>query len=177
MKPNARGPVREAIRLGRMLCSLLPEEPENLGLLALMLLHHSRHQARMVGGVLVTLEEQDRAVWDRAAIREGIARLEAALAFRRPGPYQLQAAIAAVHAEAATPSDTDWRQIAALYQRLHEFAPTPVVALNRAVAIGMSQGYGAGLEEINKPGETLASYYLLHAARADFLHRRLSELG
>jgi RNA polymerase sigma-70 factor, ECF subfamily len=161
----------EAIRLARMLCAMLPDEPESEGLLALMLLQHSRHRARTAQGRLITLDEQDRSLWDDAAIREGVALTEAALARRQPGPFQLQAAIAAVHAEAQRAEDTDWRQIAALYERLYECVPTPVVALNRAVAIGMSSGYAAGLGEIDRLHETLGSYYLLHAARADFLRR------
>ena len=165
----------EAIRLARMLCSMLPEEPENLGLLALMLLHHSRERARMSDGTLITLDEQDRSLWDRDAISEGISLIESALTFRRPGPLQLQAAIAATHAEARTANDTDWQQIAALYMRLYDFMPTPVVALNRAVSIGMSIGYADGLAEIEKLSGSLGSYYLLHAARADFL-RRLNRL-
>ena len=161
----------EAIRLTRMLCGMLPEEPENLGLLALMLLQHSRERARMRDGMLVTLEEQDRSRWDRGAIMEGMALMDAALEFRRPGPFQLQAAIAALHAGAPASQDTDWQQIAALYTRLYEFMPTPVVGLNRAVSIGMNSGYAAGLAEIEKLSESLGSYYLLHAARADFLRR------
>jgi RNA polymerase sigma-70 factor (ECF subfamily) len=167
------GLCAEAIRLSRLLCDLLPGEPENIGLLALMLLHHSRRDARMSDGALVTLEEQNRSLWDRAAISEGLALLEEALRLKRPGPYQLQAAIAAVHAEAATPEATDWRQIAALYAKLLEFGPTPVVALNHAVAVAMSGDLETGLQLIDELGAAgaLDRYYLFHAARADLLRR------
>jgi RNA polymerase sigma-70 factor (ECF subfamily) len=165
----------EAIRLGRLLCELLPEEAENIGLLALMLLHHSRKDARMAGGALVTLEEQDRSLWDREAIAEGSSLVEKALRLRRIGPYQLQAAIAAVHARAAAPEATDWRQIAALYGMLREWNPSPVVSLNHAVAIAMSAGLEAGLARIDEL-DGLDHYYLFHAARADLL-RRLDRRG
>ena len=163
----------EAIRLGRVLCELLPTYAENLGLLALMLLHDSRREARMDGGRLVTLEEQDRSRWDRNEIDQGMALVEEALRIGPVGPYQVQAAIAAVHAEAETPQGTDWRQIAQLYSRLLEFTNTPVVALNHAAAIAMSVGFEAGLRQIDRldaSGE-LAEYYLFHAARADILRR------
>jgi RNA polymerase sigma-70 factor, ECF subfamily len=167
----------EAIRLGRVLCDLLPREAENLGLLALMLLHDSRRDTRMAEGMLVTLEEQDRSRWDRVAIAEGVALLETALAMGRgtvrAGPYQLQAAVAALHAQAATPGETDWQQIALLYERLLECIPSPVVALNHAVAVAMSVGIEEGLARIDRLGAagTLDSYYLFHAARADLLRR------
>jgi RNA polymerase sigma-70 factor (ECF subfamily) len=165
----------EAIRLARTLVLLLGEEPETLGLLALMLLHDSRKQARVnERGELVPLDEQDRSQWDRTEIAEGIALVEKALRLGRPGPYQLQAAIAAVHAEAASGADTDWKQIAALYRELARAQPTAVVLLNRAVAIAMSGEMERGLaliDEIGSPGE-LERYYLYHAARAD-LSRRL----
>ncbi|HEV1286700.1 MAG TPA: sigma-70 family RNA polymerase sigma factor, partial [Bryobacteraceae bacterium] len=135
----------EAIRLGRVLCELAPSEPENLGLLALMLLHDSRREARSVDGRLVTLEDQDRSLWDREAIAEGISLVERALRLGSPGPYQLQAAIAALHAEAATAAETDWRQIAALYERLLEMNPSPVIALNRGAAVAMSGRLAEGL--------------------------------
>jgi RNA polymerase sigma-70 factor (ECF subfamily) len=164
----------EAIRLGRVLCAIDPQDPEGLGLLALMLLHDSRRLARVdVAGALVTLEEQDRSLWDRAQIDEGLTHIEAALRMGRIGTYQLQAAIAAVHAEAASPQQTDWQQIAALYNVLARVNPSPVVLLNRAVAVGMSEGPARGLElidELDSSGE-LERYHLLHAARADLLRR------
>jgi RNA polymerase sigma-70 factor, ECF subfamily len=161
----------EAIRLARTLSEIDAPEPENTGLLALMLLHDSRRQARVDGaGMLVTLEDQDRSLWDRAEIREGLALVEAALRRRRPGPYQLQAAIAAVRAESATAAATDWRQIAALYSELAWIAPSPVVLLNRAVAIGMSEGAEQGLALIDALS-SLDNYHLFHAARADLLRR------
>jgi RNA polymerase sigma-70 factor (ECF subfamily) len=164
----------EAIRLCRTLCALLPDEPENLGLLALMLLHDSRRDARMnKQGKIVTLEEQDRSVWDRESIREGVTLLKRALHMRRAGPYQLQAAISAIHAEAASPAQTDWHEIAAIYERLMQLAPSPIVALNHAVAIAMSEGLERGLEQIDHVGESgrLQDYHLFHAARADILRR------
>ena len=164
----------EAIRLGRTLGELLPDEPENLGLLALMLLHDSRRGARMDHqGRLVTLEEQDRTLWDQERIREGIALLRRALGMRRAGPYQLQAAIAAIHAEAATPAETDWQEIAALYQELMRLTPSPIVALNRAVAVAMSEGLERGLAQIDQLGASgaLEDYHLFYAARADILRR------
>ena len=169
----------EAIRLGRVLCELLPREPENLGLLALMLLHDSRREARVGGGRLVTLEEQDRSLWDRARISEGLAIIEEALTRGPVGPYQLQAAIAALHAQADTPRETDWHQIAALYERFLAIQNTPVIALNHAVAVAMSAGLEDGLHRIDALGSQgqLDNYYLFHAARADILARmrRLKE--
>ena len=135
----------EAIRLGRLLDELLPQQAENIGLLALMLLHDSRRAARVIGGELITLEEQDRSLWDRDAIREGSALIERALRRGPAGPYQLQAAIAALHAQAETAEDTDWRQIAALNERLLELNPSPVIALNHAAAVAMSVGIEVGL--------------------------------
>jgi len=164
----------EAIRLGRVLCAIDPKDPEGLGLLALMLLHDSRRLARVdAAGALVTLEEQDRSLWDRAQIDEGLTHVEAALRMGRVGPYQLQAAIAAVHAEAASPQETDWQQIAALYNVLARVNPSPVVLLNRAVAVGMSEGPARGLELIDELGSSgeLERYHLLHAARADLFRR------
>ena len=164
----------EAIRLRRVLCTIDPKDPEGLALLALMLLHDSRRQARVdAAGALVTLEEQDRSLWDRAEIEEGLGLVGAALRMGRVGPYQLQAAIAALHAEAVTPADTDWRQIAALYGVLARLQPSPVVRLNGAVAIGMSEGPGRGLALIDELGATgaLDRYHLFHAARADMLRR------
>ena len=164
----------EAIRLGRVLRELLPLEPENLGLLALMLLHDSRRAARVSSaGELITLEEQDRSLWNRSQISEGVQLVEDALHLHAAGPYQLQAAIAALHSEAATPAETDWRQIASLYGELSRRMPTPVVALNHAVAIAMSEGLPRGLELIDGLGASgeLDDYYLFHAARADILRR------
>ena len=164
----------EAIRLARTLCELLPGEPENTGLLALMLLHDSRRDARTdKQGRLVTLEEQDRSLWDRERIREGVTLVEQALRARRAGPYQLQAAIAALHAEARTPAETDWRQIAALYQELLRITPSPVVALNHAAAVAMGESLELGLARIDHLGESgeLDDYHLYHAARADILRR------
>ena len=161
----------EAIRLARVLSELLPGDSESLGLLALMLLQHSRRDARVMGGRLVTLEEQDRSLWDRAGIAEGLKLVDAALAWGRPGPYQVQAAIAALHAQAETPEGTDWRQIRALYRRLLGMTDSPVVALNHAVAIAMGGELAEGLERIEELGGLLEGYYLFHAARADILRR------
>jgi len=164
----------EAIRLGRLLCAIDPQEPEGMGLLTLMLLHDSRRNARVdAAGALVTLEEQDRSLWDREQIAEGLGYVETALRLGRIGPYQLQAAIAALHAEARSPAETDWPQIAALYGELARINPSPVVQLNGAVAIGMSEGPGRGLaliDELGASGE-LERYHLFHAARADMLRR------
>ncbi len=164
----------EAIRLARILHELMPGEPENAGLLALMLLHDSRRLARAnSAGELITLEEQDRSLWNRSQIEEGIALLQRALRQHAPGPYQLQAAIAAIHCEAVRADDTDWPQIAALYAELARLAPTPVVALNHAVAVAMTDGYDRGLAMIDQLGNEggLEQYYLYHAARADLLRR------
>jgi RNA polymerase sigma-70 factor (ECF subfamily) len=164
----------EAIRLGRLLSELMPDEPEALGLLSLMLLHDSRRAARIDrAGELVTLEEQDRTLWHNEAIAEGCKLLDRAARLRRPGPYQLQAAVAATHAQAPTAADTEWREIVILYERLSEIAPTPVVLLNRAVAVAMAEGPSAGLplvDELEQRG-TLSDYYLLPATRADLLRR------
>lgn len=163
----------EAIRLGRVLCELLPREAENTGLLALMLLQHSRRDARVLNGELVTLEEQDRSLWDRGAISEGLMLVEKALSLGPAGPYQLQAAVAALHAETANSDDTDWPQIAALYEKLLEMNPSPVIALNHAVAVAMNGRLEAGLNRIEALGRSrqLDRYYLFHAARADLLRR------
>ena len=173
-----QGLSAEAIRLARVLARLMPSEPEASGLLALMLMHDARRSARLdPAGDLVTLEDQDRSLWDAASISEGVRVLEAALGQGRPGPYQVQAAIAACHATAPTADATDWAQIAVLYERLAEFLPSPVVELNRAVAVGMARGPAAGLvlvEELEVSGK-LAGYHLLPATRADFL-RRLGRL-
>lgn len=164
----------EAIRLGRLLLDLLPE-PEIMGLLALMLLHESRRAARTAETKeLVLLEHQDRSLWNQNHIREGVGLIERALASRRFGPYTLQAAIAAVHAEAPSTLETDWAQIVALYDLLLRADPSPIIALNRAVAVAMRDGPAKGLELVDAllaSGE-LTNYHLAHAARAD-LYRRL----
>jgi RNA polymerase sigma-70 factor, ECF subfamily len=161
----------EAIRLAKLLAVSMPDEPEALGLLALMLLHDSRREARTGGdGELVLLEEQDRGRWNRAQIEEGKRLLERALSFRRPGAYQLQAAIAAVHASAARPEETDWPQIAALYRELVSVDPSPVVELNRAVAVAMATRPEEGLALVERI-QGLDRYHLLHAARADLLRQ------
>jgi len=168
----------EAIRLARVLVTLMPDEAEAGGLLALMLLHDARRPARLdAAGDLVTLEDQDRSRWDPASIGEGVAVLEAALRRGQPGPYQIQAAIAACHATAATAADTDWAQIAGLYSQLARFLPTPVVSLNHAVAVGMAQGPEAALPLVAalEASGKLAGYHLLPATRADML-RRLGRL-
>jgi RNA polymerase sigma-70 factor (ECF subfamily) len=173
------GLCAEAIRLARALAGLMPDEPEALGLLALMLLHNARRVTRTdAAGDLVTLEDQDRSRWDRAEIEEGTSLLEAALRRVRPGPYQVQAAIAACHATAADAAGTDWAQIALLYERLARLVPSPVIELNRAVAVAMADGPQAGLElvaAIEAAGD-LEGYYLLPATRADLL-RRLGRPG
>jgi len=163
----------EAIRVGRLLVDLLPE-PEASGLLALMLLQESRRASRAsASGDLIRLEDQDRSRWNRELIAEGVALVERALGSRRFGPYTLQAAIAAVHAEAPSARDTDWQQIVALYDVLARLDPSPVVALNRAVALAMRDGPAAGLavvDAILARGE-LKDYHLAHAARADLCRR------
>ena len=164
----------EAIRLARTLVELMPDEPEAAGLLALLLLQDARREARTdAAGDLVLLEDQDRGRWDRAEIEEGQALLDRALRAARPGPYQVQAAIAALHDTAVSAADTDWRQIAALYGRLGVLAPSPVVELNRAVAVAMADGPAAGLAILDAlAGERrLDDYPYLHAARADLLRR------
>jgi RNA polymerase sigma-70 factor (ECF subfamily) len=170
----------EAVRLGRVLCHLMPAEPENLGLLALMLLQDSRSRARIDSrGELVTLEHQDRSLWDGEEITEGVGLVERALLMGRPDTYQLQAAIAAVHAEARTAAETDWPQIVALYRELMRLNSSPIVALNHAAAVAMSEGPASGLELIKQLGidGKLDSYYLFHSAQAELLRRlnRLSE--
>lgn len=161
----------EAIRLGRVLVALLPASAEARGLLALMLLHDSRRAARLnTAGELVLLDEQDRTRWDQAKIQEGIAMLDEALALNDPGPYQVQAAISALHAGAASPDATDWPQIAVLYDTLARMTPSPVVEVNRAVAVAMAQGPMAGLALLHRI-EGVENYYPYHAARADLLRR------
>ncbi|HVV22737.1 MAG TPA: RNA polymerase sigma factor [Pseudonocardiaceae bacterium] len=169
-----QGLTAEAIRLARVLAELMPDEPEALGLLALMLLHDSRRAARTdAAGDLVTLEDQDRSTWDRAEIDEGVRVLDAAIARHQVGPYQLQAAISACHCTAATAGDTDWRQIALLYGEMAKLTPSPVVELNRAVAVAMADGPAAGLALVDTLADTgaLAGYHLLPATRADLLRR------
>ncbi len=166
--------AREAIRLGRLLATLLPDEPEVLGLLALMLIHEARREARTgPAGELVPLEEQDRSRWDGAAISAATSLLDRALLLRRRGAYQVQAAIAALHATAPSAADTDWTQIALLYGVLLRLAPSPVVALNEAAAVGMAHGPEHGLARLAALGgsKELAANHLLPAARADFLRR------
>ena len=160
----------EAIRLGRMLRMLMPD-PELDALLALMLLHDSRRNARMSDGDLVLLADQDRTLWDRAEIDEGRALLQSSLRRSTPGTYALEAAIAAVHADASIASDTDWRQIVILYDRLYALHPTPVVALNKAVAISMADGPSAALPLVEALSDSLDGYHLWHATRADLLRR------
>jgi len=160
----------EAIRLGRVLVELMPNEPEVIGLLALMLLAHSRRAARLgAAGDLVRLADQDRRLWDRGLIAEGQALVRRSRSFSRPGPYQLQAAIHAVHSEAAAVTDTDWRRILQLYDQLLALAPGPVVALNRAVVVAEVDGPAAALALVEPLA--LGQYYLFHAVRADLLRR------
>jgi RNA polymerase sigma-70 factor (ECF subfamily) len=169
-----QGLCGEAIRLTRTLITLMPDEPEAMGLLALMLLHHARRDGRVdAHGDLVLLNEQDRSLWDDGAIAAGDNVLNAALRLGRPGPFQIQAAIAACHAQAIRASDTDWAEIAALYEQLLAIMPSPVVELNRAVAVSMVEGPGAGLELLSaiEPDGALAGYYLLAATKADLLRR------
>jgi RNA polymerase sigma-70 factor (ECF subfamily) len=160
----------EAIRLGKLLAVLMPDEGEVVGLVALMLLQDSRREARTAGGELVLLEDQDRSLWDERKIEEGLRLLDRAISLRRPGPYQLQAAIAALHAQASTPEETDWPQIVALYAALEDVTGSPVVSLNKAVAVAMVWGPDAGLLAVDRVSG-LDEYHLLHAARADLLRR------
>jgi RNA polymerase sigma-70 factor (ECF subfamily) len=169
----------EAIRLTRVLASLMPDEPEVLGLLSLMLLHNARQASRLdTAGDLVTLELQDRSAWDQAEIADGVKTLEAALRRGQPGPYQIQAAIAACHATATKAADTDWVQIAQLYGQLARFRPSPVIELNRAVAVAMADSPAVGLSMVDSLAASgaLTGYYLLPATRADLL-RRLGRRG
>jgi RNA polymerase sigma-70 factor (ECF subfamily) len=174
-----RALTTEAIHLARVLTRLMPQEPEPRGLLALMLLVEARRATRIQDGLLVSLEQQERSRWDRTLIDAGVALLDQALELRRPGPYQVQAAIAACHATVPDPESTDWPQIAALYAQLERLAPSPVVSLNRAVAVAMADGIKAGLalvDELDDSG-ALSGYHLLPATRADLLRRdgRLDE--
>jgi RNA polymerase sigma-70 factor (ECF subfamily) len=169
-----QGLCAEALRLARTLARLMPDEPEVLGLLALLLLHDARRAARVdEAGDLVPLEDQDRARWDRAAIDEGLELLDGALRRGEPGPYQVQAAIAACHASADAPTATDWAQIAALYRELVRMVPSPVIELNRAVAVAMAEGPEAGLQVVEALAASgaLPDYRLLPATRADLLRR------
>jgi RNA polymerase sigma-70 factor (ECF subfamily) len=160
----------EAIRLGRVLAALMPDEPEVLGLLALMLLIEARRPARTgADGALVPLPEQDRSLWERGLIEEGQAIVRACLRRNAPGPYQIQAAINAVHSDAPDAAATDWRQILALYDQLTAFDRSPVVLLNRAVALAEVEGVDSALSVVDEL--PLDTYYLLHAVRADFLRR------
>lgn len=159
----------EAIRLGRLLVELMPDEPEAVGLLALLLLSESRQPARSTDGELVLLRDQDRSTWNRELIEEGQAIVRACIRRGRPGPYQLQAAIQAVHADAGSFEETDWPQIVTLYDRLFSVMPTPVVALNRAIAVGEVAGASAGLDMLEPIAPELETYHLFHAARGTML--------
>jgi RNA polymerase sigma-70 factor (ECF subfamily) len=159
----------EAIRLGRLLAELLPEESEVLGLLALMLFIDARRDARTAAGSFVKLTDQDRGLWNQTSIEEGRDLLRICLARKRPGPYQLQAAINAVHSDARSTADTDWLQILALYDQLMAIAPSPVVALNRAVVVAEIQGAHHALRLVD--AIELPQYHLFHAVRADLLRR------
>jgi RNA polymerase sigma-70 factor, ECF subfamily len=162
----------EAMRLARVLVELMPDESEALGLLALLLLSESRRAARVAAdGTLVLLADQDRRLWDRALIAEGQALVRACLRRNTPGPFQIQAAINAVHSDAASAEDTDWTQVLALYDQLLAVAPSPIVALNRAVAVAEVAGPGAGLAAVDVLGDELARYLHFHATRADLLRR------
>jgi RNA polymerase sigma-70 factor (ECF subfamily) len=162
----------EAIRLARTLVELMPDEPEAIALLALMLLHHARRDGRVdADGAVVTLEDQDRSRWDREMISEGDALLLRALRRERPGPYQVQAAIAACHATAPSAADTDWHEIVLLYVELTRMTDSPVVALNRAVAVAMADGPSVGLPLVDALADRLDGYPYLHATRADLLRR------
>lgn len=161
----------EAVRLARALVDLMPDEPEAAGLLALMLLSDSRVPARSSGGDLVRLADQDRSLWDSALIEEGQNIVRGCLRRNRPGPYQLQAAIQAVHSGTGSFEETDWPQIVTLYDHLASLMPTSVVALNRAIAVGETEGPDAALLEIDELSEDLNSYHLMHAARGEFLMR------
>jgi len=173
---RSRGPLRkEAIRLGRALVEMMPDEPEVAGLLALMILNDARMPARLVDDVVVLLRDQDRTAWDTDKIKEGQAIVRACIRRNRPGPFQLQAAIQAVHCDARSFELTDWPQIVTLYDQLFAVTPTPVVALNRAIAIGEIDGPRKALERLDDVADQLANYHLMHAARAE-MFRRLGEI-
>ena len=169
---NRQELCKEAIRLGHILVSLLPDSAEAHGLLALMLLHDSRREARLnAAGELIVLDEQDRSRWDQEKIREGVAILDRALALNAPGPYQVQAAISALHAEAPTAEATEWHQIAALYDTLATMTPSVVVEVNRVVAVAMAYGADVGLQMLLRLQSQADGFYPYHAARADLLRR------
>ena len=162
----------EAIRLARLLLRLFPAEPEIMGLTALMLLQHSRSRARLdAQGEIILLEDQDRSLWDGKLIAEGLALIDKAMRHRRPGPYQVQSAIAALHSRAATPAETDWAGIDALYQTLERMQPSPVVTLNRAVAIGKVSGPEAALQLIEPLADRLSGYFHFFGAKGAFLQQ------
>ncbi len=161
----------ESLRLTRALVALMPDEPEAAGLLALMLLNEARVPARRIGDEIVLLRDQDRSLWDRALIQEGRAIVRACVRRGQPGPYQLQAAIQAVHSDAASSADTDWPQIVSLYDHLLELLPTAVVELNRAIAVGEVDGPTAALADIDAVTSRLEEYHLVHAARGEMLRR------
>ena len=168
---EARDPLcAEAIRLARLLLRLFPAEPEIMGLVALMRLQHSRSRARFdAEGCAILLDDQDRALWDRTAITEGLALIDKAMRHRTPGPYQIQAAIAALHARATTPADTDWAGIEQLYAALERLQPSPVVTLNRAVAVSKASGPAEALEIIEPLAEALGGYFYFHGTRGALL--------
>jgi RNA polymerase sigma-70 factor (ECF subfamily) len=174
--PDRAALQSDAIRLARAIVGLMPDEPEASGLLALMLLSESRMPARTVGGALVLLRDQDRTKWDRALIEEGHTIVRACIRRDQPGPYQLQAAIQAVHCNADTFDATDWHQIVTLYDHLFSFVPTPVIALNRTIAMGEVEGPSAALTALQEIASDLEGYHLLHATRGEML-RRLGRRG
>lgn len=162
----------EAIRLARLLQRLFPAEPELMGLLALLLLQHSRSGSRLDNaGEIVLLDDQDRSLWNRTAIDEGLALIDTAMLHRKAGPYQVQAALAATHARAASPEDTDWAQIDVLYAALERLQPSPVVTLNRAVAVSKTKGAQAALEMIEPLARPLAGYFNFHGLRGALLQQ------
>ncbi|KEQ05833.1 RNA polymerase sigma factor [Pseudorhizobium pelagicum] len=168
--PDVAALCDEAIRLGRLLLRIFPSEPEVMGLLALILLQHARRGARYdERGEMVLLEDQDRSLWDRRQIEEGLAVLDKAIRHRQPGPYQVQAAIAALHARAASAKDTNWAEIDLLYQVLERLSPSPVVTLNRAVAVSKAKGAGEGLLLLEPLGEALDGYFYFHGVRGALL--------
>ncbi|MBA4785648.1 MAG: RNA polymerase sigma factor [Rhizobiales bacterium] len=168
--PDVAALCDEAIRLGRLLLRIFPSEPEVMGLLALILLQHARRGARYdERGEVVLLEDQDRSLWDRRQIEEGLAVLDKAIRHRQPGPYQVQAAIAALHARAASTADTKWAEIDLLYQVLERLSPSPVVTLNRAVAVSKAKGAGEGLLLLEPLGEALDGYFYFHGVRGALL--------
>jgi RNA polymerase sigma-70 factor, ECF subfamily len=168
---HVRAPLcEEAIRLARLLLRLFPAEPEIMGLAAMLLLQHARTAARLdADGAIILLEDQDRSRWDRAMIAEGLALLDKAMRHRRPGPYQVQAAIAALHARAARPADTDWNEIDALYATLERMQPSPVVTLNRAVAVSKAKGPAPALEMIEPLAPQLSGYFYYFGVKGALL--------